>query len=305
MDTPTQPALTRRDLLKYALGGSAVVLLAPLAEGNASATTLDRNLRAVGQSAKGGKRGGTLKFARSIAPTTLDPANTIIAGDIYTLDKILEPLYVTNPAGHLVPWLASGYAVSADHKTFTFALRPGVKFSDGKPLVADDVVFSINRSRTNSAGPLSFLDFAITSIEAKGTDNSRGVQTVAAVGAVPLRHFRVRERDTAGQLRRPERKGLLQQAHWYRAVHAIGLYAGRQFTDPETQPHLLAEPGKPYLDSVEFLYVDNDNQRVLQAQGGEVDIIDTVPPANVASLRSSSGLWPSSSSRPGRSTCSS
>jgi peptide/nickel transport system substrate-binding protein len=50
------------------------------------------------------------------------------------------------------------------------------------------------------------------------------------------------------------------------------------------------QAGKPYLDSVEFLYVDNDNQRVLQIQGGQVDIIDTVPPANVSSLKASSGL---------------
>ena len=191
MDTPTQPTLTRRDLLKYALGGSAVVLLAPLAEGNASATTLDRNLRAVGQSAKGGKRGGTLKFARSIAPTTLDPANTIIAGDIYTLDKVLEPLYITNPAGHLVPWLATGYALSANHRTFTFTLRPGVKFSDGKPLVADDVVFSVNRSRTNAAGPLSFLDSAITSIEAKGTGEVV-FQLSEPWAPIPFRYLRIR-----------------------------------------------------------------------------------------------------------------
>ena len=50
------------------------------------------------------------------------------------------------------------------------------------------------------------------------------------------------------------------------------------------------QSGKPYLDSVEFLYVDNDNQRVLQVQGGEVDVIDTVPPANVTSLRANSAL---------------
>ena len=50
------------------------------------------------------------------------------------------------------------------------------------------------------------------------------------------------------------------------------------------------QAGKPYLDAVEFLYVDNDNQRVLQIQGGQVDIIDTVPPANVSSLKASSGL---------------
>ena len=50
------------------------------------------------------------------------------------------------------------------------------------------------------------------------------------------------------------------------------------------------QAGKPYLDAVEFLYVDNDNQRVLQIQGGQVDIIDTVPPANVSSLKAGSGL---------------
>ncbi len=164
--------LTRRDLLKYGIAGSAVTLLGSLVTDPASASPRGA-LRAAGRalaSAGAPKRGGTLRFARSIGPTTLDPANTIIAGDIYTLDKIFEPLFITSPAGQLVPWLASSYTVSSDHKTFTFNLRPGVKFSDGKPLVAEDVVFSINRSRTNSAGPLSFLDFAIASIKAQGNN---------------------------------------------------------------------------------------------------------------------------------------
>ncbi len=162
--------LSRRDLLKYGAAGSAATLLGSMLAAPASASSRSA-LRAASRvlaNTAAPKRGGTLRFARSIGPTTLDPANTIIAGDIYTLDKIFEPLFVTNPAGQLVPWLASSYTVSADHKTFTFALRPGVKFSNGKPLEAEDVVFSINRSRTNSAGPLSFLDFAIASIQAQG-----------------------------------------------------------------------------------------------------------------------------------------
>lgn len=57
-------------------------------------------------SSSGPKRGGTLTFARSVAPTQLDPANSIIAGDVFTLDKIFEPLFVTSPAGQLTPWLA-------------------------------------------------------------------------------------------------------------------------------------------------------------------------------------------------------
>jgi len=104
-----------------------------------------------------------------VAPTQLDRANSIIAGDVDTLDKIFEPLYITSAAGQLTPWLATGYTTSPDHVTWTFQLRPGVRFSDGTPLTADDVVWSIAREQANSNGPLSFLDFAVTKIKADGS----------------------------------------------------------------------------------------------------------------------------------------
>jgi peptide/nickel transport system substrate-binding protein len=234
------------------------------------------------------QRGGTLHFARSIGPTTLDPANTIIAGDIYTLDKIFEPLFVTSPAGKLVPWLASGYEVSADHKTFTLALRPGVKFSDGKPLVADDVVFSINRARTDAAGPLSFLDSAITDIKAQGAGTvvfKLGQPWAPFLSDISVFANAVLPADFGGQSERD----------FFNAPIGTGPFTLSSFTPDASSLTLQRNPnywqnGKPYLDAVEFLYVDNDNQRVLQIQGGEVDIIDTVPPAEVASLRSGSGL---------------
>ena len=99
------------------------------------------------------KKGGTLIFARSVAPTQLDPANSIIAGDVYTLDKIMEPLFITSPAGVLTPWLAESYTTSKDGLTWTFNLRPGVKFSDGAPLTPADVVFSIKREAEQQERP--------------------------------------------------------------------------------------------------------------------------------------------------------
>src|ERR1700722_20331331 len=163
--------ISRRDVFRYGLGASTLIALGPLLPetSGAATSTATTRLCALRAHASSPKKGGTLKFARSVAPTTLDPANTIIAGDIYTLDKIFEPLFVTNPKGDLVPWLATGYTASTDNKTLTFALRPGVKFSNGKALTAEDVVFSINRARKDSAVPLSFLDYAITDISAKGT----------------------------------------------------------------------------------------------------------------------------------------
>ena len=278
--------VTRRDLLKYGVAGSAAVLLGPLVATNASASP--RSLRRAAGSANAPKRGGTLQFARSIGPTTLDPANTIIAGDIYTLDKILEPLYVTNPAGQLVPWLATGYSVSTDHRTFTFALRPGVKFSNGKPLVADDVVFSINRTRKDAAGPLSFLDYAITDIEAKGDDK------VVFRLSQPWAPF-LSDLSVFANAVLPADFGGQSETEFFKAPIGTGPFTLAAFTPDASSLTLQRNPdywqsGKPYLDGVEFLYVDSDNQRVLQIQGGQVDIIDTVPPANVSSLKAASGV---------------
>ena len=195
MSSTDEYPISRGKLLRYGAGGAAFAALGsfPVVADAAS------DVRAATP-----KRGGTLKFARSIAPTQLDPANSIIAGDVYTLDKIFEPLYITI-AGRASSRRGSRPAtrVSKDKKTFTFNLRPGVKFSDGKPLTAADVVFSINRARTNKKGPLSFLDFAIKTLEAKGTRDGRRAP-LRAVGAVRLRHLRLLERDHAGELRRQE-----------------------------------------------------------------------------------------------------
>ncbi|HIW31051.1 MAG TPA: ABC transporter substrate-binding protein [Candidatus Luteococcus avicola] len=58
-----------------------------------------------------------------------------------TQQAIYEPLFIYNPAkGDTTPWLATEWKAGADNKSIEFTLRDGVKWSDGKPLVADDVV---------------------------------------------------------------------------------------------------------------------------------------------------------------------
>src|SRR5215467_8078948 len=65
---------------------------------------------------------------------------------------VYEPLLMFNimqPTQAPIPWLATGYAWSDGGKTLTFAIRQGVKFSDGKPLTAADVAFSFNLLKNN------------------------------------------------------------------------------------------------------------------------------------------------------------
>jgi peptide/nickel transport system substrate-binding protein len=267
-------------LLVYGGGAATLAALGSFPRVGAAATR--RVLRGTPQ------RGGTLKFARSIAPTQLDPSNSIIAGDVYTLDKIFEPLYITSATGKLTPWLATGNSVSRDKKTYTFALRPGVKFSDGKPLTAADVAFSINRARTNKNGPLSFLDGAITSVDAKGS--SSVVVRLSAPWAPFLSDISV---FANGIL--PANYGGKTEAEFFKSPIGTGPFTLTGFTPSASSLTLNRNPnywqhGKPYVDAVQLLYVDNDNQRVLQLQGGQVDVIDLVPPAQVAALKGNSNL---------------
>jgi peptide/nickel transport system substrate-binding protein len=62
-----------------------------------------------------------------------------------TLKGVFEPMMVYNVVkSELTPWLATSYEWSADFKTLTFKLREGVKWSDGQPFTANDVVFTFD-----------------------------------------------------------------------------------------------------------------------------------------------------------------
>ncbi len=67
---------------------------------------------------------------------TTDPENVVIALLFRNLLEYDEKL-------NLVPGLAEGVDVSADHLTYTVRLRPGVRWEDGSPVTAEDVVFTV------------------------------------------------------------------------------------------------------------------------------------------------------------------
>lgn len=60
--------------------------------------------------------------------------------------------YTGNPP-ELVPWLAESHEISADRLTWTFKLKDGIKFHDGTPMTADDVVYSFVRLLSMGKGP--------------------------------------------------------------------------------------------------------------------------------------------------------
>jgi len=89
--------------------------------------------------------GGQLVIAEPTPPDTFDPIAHSNFNNWYVWQLVYETLVVVQPDGKIAPMLATSWQVSPDELTYTFRLRTGVRFHNGSPLVADDVVQSFNR----------------------------------------------------------------------------------------------------------------------------------------------------------------
>ena len=82
-------------------------------------------------------------FAQTFNPYVSTSLSTEENMQSLTYEPLLE-FNLMQPTAKPVPWLASAYTWSNGGKTLTFTMRPGVKFSDGKPMTAADVAFTFN-----------------------------------------------------------------------------------------------------------------------------------------------------------------
>jgi peptide/nickel transport system substrate-binding protein len=110
------------------------------------------------------RSGGTLNV---VAVTSqwpgLDPAtDTQDAADYAYLSAIYGELIELQPGGAIAPDLASSWAYSNHNKTLTLTIRHGVKFSDGNPLTAAVVAWSINRDLEPQFGNIGDVNFPLT-----------------------------------------------------------------------------------------------------------------------------------------------
>ena len=96
---------------------------------------------------------------------TMDPGEAfeISAGEIMgnSYDRLLR--YDVNDPSRLVADLAKSWSASSDGKTYTFELKPGLKFASGNPITAEDVVFSFQRAVLLDKSPAFILtQFGLT-----------------------------------------------------------------------------------------------------------------------------------------------
>ena len=122
--------------------------------------------------AGGSKTPGVLKYPLTAEPTTLDPAMVRDGVTIDLLQSLYEGLVGWNDKNQVTPLAASELPkISPDGKTYTFTIRDGAKFHNGRQITAEDVKYSLTRAldkRLASPVAMNYLDDIVGAKELNG-----------------------------------------------------------------------------------------------------------------------------------------
>jgi peptide/nickel transport system substrate-binding protein len=271
--------------------GIAATFLAALVAGcggSGSSEKVSLTTDSTASSACGGKPtiGGNLVYARQLETVTVNPWEQENGnGDAFTTAMLDENLIRLNPQGgnELQPALAQSWKVSPDQKTYTFTLRPGIKFSDGTPITAADVQWSLDQF----ADPK--VDTAWNSLAAGYKDSEVvNAHTVRINLTKPVAAFPYDLANNGAAIFPREEVEKEGAAFWKHPVGA-GPFRLKEFATGnhltlERNPYFW-EAGKPYLDSVRFNFATEGNSRVLALKSGQAQMADGIPYSQITELQ--------------------
>jgi peptide/nickel transport system substrate-binding protein len=159
----THGRLTRREaMLRAAAAGLAMPALAALTGVGVTAASAQDATPAADV-----KTGGVLRVGLSADPAELDPHLTSLTAAWHVIEHVYETLISYDETLAPIPALAESWEIADDGLTYTFALRQGVKFHNGRDFVADDVKYSFDRIMDPAtASPYSSDFVGVASVEA-------------------------------------------------------------------------------------------------------------------------------------------
>lgn len=277
---PRRDGLTRRETLQRAITGGLLLssggLLAACG-GSGSGAAKATATAAAGAAAR---RGGTLRVGISggADSDTLDVHKPLIDTDIARNYQLYEPLVRHDADYKLQMLLAESIEPGKTASEWTVRLRDGVMFHDGKPVTADDVIFSIARI-----------------VDPK--DPKRGAGGL--VGVTKGGMHKLDKRTVRFKLSQANSEFPTALGEYYNGIVPVG-YDPKQpvgtgpfkyvsFT-PGQQSEFTRfddywQSGQPYLDKVVITDIGDDTARVNALLGGQVDAINNLPFSQIAQVK--------------------
>lgn len=249
----------------YLLAGLILLLSFILLAGCSSETNNNENNEsstAENNDSSTSKYGGQVIVAIPQDLDYLDLHLAEAAGTREVMFNIFEGLLKVNTEGGLNPAIAESYEISEDGLTYTFKIRKGVKFHNGKELTAKDVVYSYSKLAGLETGePLSSSFSSVEKIESPDDytvvitlkENTVGFLTAVTAAIIPENY---EDSNT-----KPIGTGPFQFVEYK---------PGQSLIIEKNEDYYIE--GVPYLDKVEFRILPDEEAAFLALQSGEIDI---------------------------------
>lgn len=240
--------------------------------------------------------GGTLNWGVETQPRTLNPQLNGQDKVELLLRNAYESLLAQKPDGSFVPWLATGYKVSADGKTYTFTLRDGVKFTDGAPFDSQAVARNFLNARDPSYSAGSNLSRLISHVAGVKTPDPHTVEIALDAPYAPFLTF-------AGRLPLLSPNAFDKPSLKSGGVDIAGTgpfilrkyEKGQQIEfvknpDYRWAPSTAGHQGVAYLDGVVYRFLPESSVRTGALLSGQVDVIEGVSGNDAALIRKNADL---------------
>lgn len=224
--------------------------------------------------------GGDFVYGRPASVTSLDLHSQITSNNAFAIDKVFESLVAFDSEGEIIDWLAESHSISEDGLTYTFVLRDGLQFSDGKDVSAEDAVFSLER-HLKVGGPLA-ISAKVDTIKAQ--DNHTLVITLKE----PYTPF-ISELSNFSNGILPNNFGGVPEEEFFQKPVGTGPFVVETW-DPAGDLTFTKNPnywqeGKPYIDKLVYKLIEDDSQAINQLKAGEVDAIESLALQNANEIK--------------------
>lgn len=224
----------------------------------------------------------TLRIGVEAGPTSLDPHFASIITNIAFARHVFQPLVEQDHQQVLRPAIASAWRIVND-TTWELTLNPSARFSDGTPVTAEDVAFTISRAGDVPNSPSSFR---------------YATRPIARVEAVDARTIRIVTHQPTPLLLNFLSLVMVVPAR-NQAATTSDYNAGRAMLGSGPFRFVAWQPGQPYtmernpnfagrapdFARVEFRPIANAGARVAALRAGDVDLIEIVPPEQMERFR--------------------
>jgi len=236
------------------------------------------------------KKGGMITVGLNADVANVDPDISASIVDTYVLNHVFERLVGLGEHMELVPVLAERWETSPDLKTYTFYLRKGKLFHNGREMVAEDVKYSIERVMDPKTGNIRRKEFKnVSSIKVLDKYTVRfhmkeaDSQLLSALGAhSPIMAIVPREEveKQGGKMGHPVGTGPYKFVEWKPDRYLIL----ERFDQYKPQPGPMNGLGGEriaHFDKLKFVPIPEESVAVMALLNKEIDVLLSIPVVSI------------------------